>query len=115
MSNSSKTKIDAFLVKKLNLENPPVGISLLKSAPPESIEGPDGQYTFCEVVDESRKKSRVIGITKTDLIRSVRAHEVTGRNSNIRLVSQIVNYLFNVAPIIDSHTRSSRSGTFSSL
>lgn len=67
MSNSSKTEIDAFFMKNLNLENPPVGISLLKSVPPENVERPDRQYTFCEVVERSRKKSRVMGITKNDI------------------------------------------------
>ena len=67
MSNSSKIEFDTFLMKNLNLESPPVGISLLKSVLPENIEKPERQYTFCEVVERSRKESRVIGITKDDI------------------------------------------------
>ena len=64
MSNLSKIEIDAFLMKNLSLESPPVGISLLKSVLPENIEKPEREYTFCEVVEQSRKKRQVIGITK---------------------------------------------------
>jgi len=67
MSNSSRIEIDTFLMKNLNLERPPVGISLLKSVPPDNIERPDRHYTFCEVVERSRKENCVIGITKDDI------------------------------------------------
>lgn len=67
MSNSSMIEIDAFLMKNLNLQSPPVGVSLLQSVLPEKIERPDRHYTFCEVVERSRKQGQIIGITKDDI------------------------------------------------
>ncbi len=67
MFNLSMIEIDAFLMKNLNLQSPPVGISILKSALHENIERPDRNYTFCEVVERSRKQGEILRITKDDI------------------------------------------------
>lgn len=67
MSHLSKKMIHSSLVNNLDLDSPPVGVSLLKSDLPEDIERLDRQCAFCEAVALSRRESRVIGITKDDI------------------------------------------------
>lgn len=57
----------SFLIEKLGLRDPPIGISLLKSDLPEDIERPPARCTFCEAITLARRENHVIGMRKEDL------------------------------------------------